>query len=318
MPKPVFYRADSIVYFFGDRTDVIPILKKGRVEIVRQDLQTGVEERETINTGEFFGVKAALGRNPHDETAMAVSDCTVIHFSIPEFEELVSGNPRILMKMLQVFSHQLRRIHHQVQNLISSEGIGTSQEAGLFAVGEYYLKEKQYSQASHVFKSYLRHWPKGIYAPQATLKVTEADDAKIMNPEPSNEFVQNSEFTVLSYDECNNLYKNGHYKEAMKGFVTMLKEAREEDHRTDAEFRLGACLYRLDQYDDASKQLTNFLRHYPNHSKFGEAIWYMGLIHEAMDDKEKAIGFFNKAEQMVAKGSPLYRQILDKKRMFGK
>jgi len=165
LPKPVFYRANAIIYFQGDKADGIPILKEGKVELSYEDLETGAEIREPIRTGEFFGVKAALGRNPHDETAMAVSDCTVIHFTIPEFEKFVSGNPRILMKMLQVFSTQLRRIHHQVQSLLSSDRISTSQEAGMFAVGEYYLKEKQYPQASHAFKSYLSHWPRGIYAP---------------------------------------------------------------------------------------------------------------------------------------------------------
>ena len=309
MPKPVFYRTNSIIYFQGDKADGIPILKKGKVELSYQDLQTGAEMREPIQTGEFFGVKAALGRNPHDETAMAISDCTVVHFSIPEFEEVVSGNPRILMKMLQVFSTQLRRIHHQVQSLFSTDRVGTSQEAGLFAVGEYYLKERQYAQASYAFKSYLNHWPTGIYAPQATLKLGEAEVGHVESPE---------ETPAMSFAEIDNNYKLGRYKDAMKGFVSMINNGRDPEHTAQAEFRVGFCLHHLNRYDDAMRQLAAVIRKYPKHPYLGEAVWYMGLGHEAMGEEEKALGFIRKAGQIVSRGDSLYRQIVKKMRDLGR
>lgn len=318
MPKPVFYRANAIIYFQGDKADGIPILKEGKVELSYEDLETGAEIREPIRTGEFFGVKAALGRNPHDETAMAVTDCTVIHFSIPEFEKFVSGNPRILMKMLQVFSTQLRRIHHQVQSLLSTDRISTSQEAGMFAVGEYYLKEKQYPQASHAFKRYLKHWPSGIYAPQATLKVGEAEAAQAEALDEVEESGETAlDYTSMSFTEINNHYKLGRYKDAMKGFLSLIKENREPEHHAYVEFRIGCCLYHMDMFKDATRQLASVIRKYPKHPYLGEAIYYMGLSHEQMGDEEKALGFLRKAGQLVPEGGSLYRQVLKKIRDLG-
>ena len=318
MPKPVFYRANAIIYFQGDRADGIPILKEGQVELSYEDLQTGAEIREPIKTGEFFGVKSALGHYPHDETATAITDCTVVHFSLKEFEALVSDNPRILMKMLQVFSTQLRRIHHQVQSLLSSDRIGTSQEAGLFAVGEYYLSDRQYSQASHAFKSYLNHWPRGIYAPQATLKAQEADAAEV---EAAEEVVESrdpmTDYAAMSFTEINNQYKLGHYKDAMKGFLSMISDGRDPEHQAYAEFRMGCCLYFIERYKDATKQLAGVIRKYPKHPYLGEAIYYMGLSHEALGDDEKALGFLKKAGQMVPEGGSLYRQVVKKIRDLG-
>ena len=306
------------MYFQGDNADGIPILKEGKVELTYEDLQTGAEIREPITTGEFFGVKAALGRFPHDETAMAITDCTVIHFSISEFEKVVSGNPRILMKMLQVFSTQLRRIHHQVQSLLSSDRINTSQEAGMFAVGEYYLKEEQFPQASHAFKSYLNHWPKGIYAPQATLKAGEADAAQVESMEEIEDVGdQIADYSMMTFTEINNHYKLGRYKESMKGFLSMIKDGREPEHLAYVEFRVGCCLFHMEMFNDAMKQLASVIRKYPKHPYLGEAIYYMGLSHEKMGDNDKALGFLRKAGQLVPEGGSLYRQVLKKIRELG-
>ncbi len=318
MPKPVFYRANAIIYFQGDRADGIPILKEGQVELSYQDLQTGSEIRESVKIGEFFGVKANLGGYRHDETAMAVTDCTVVHFTVAEFEEVVSKNPQLLMKMLQVFSTQLRRIHHQVQRLLSTDRISGSPEAGLFSVGEYYMNDKQYPQASHAFKSYLHHWPTGIYAPQATLKVGEAEAAQL---EAMEEFVESNEpvadYSAMSFTEINNLYKLGRYMDAMKGFLSMINDERDPEHLAYSEFRVGCCLYHLDRYRDATKQLAMVIRKYPKHPYLGEAIYFMGLSHEMMGDSEKALGFMKKAGQLVPEGGSLYRQVLKKIRELG-
>ena len=318
MPKPVFYRAGAIIYFQGDKADGIPILKEGRVELSYEDLETGGEVSEPIQTGEFFGVKAALGKNPHDETAMAVTDCTVVHFTVPEFEEVVAGNPRILMKMLQVFSTQLRRIHHQVQSLLSADRVGTNQEAGLFAVGEYYLKEEQFSQASHAFKSYLNHWPRGIYAPQATLKAGEADAAaETAARSTDGDREPMMDYSSMSFTEINNQYKLGRYADAMKGFVSMVGDGRDPEHLAYAQFRIGCCLYHIDKHQDANKQLAMVIRKYPKHPYLGEAVFYMGLSHEKMGEDEKALGFMRKAGQLVPEGGALYRQVVRKLREMG-
>lgn len=317
MPKTVFYRANAIVYFQGDKAEGVPILKAGKVELAYEDIQTGAEIREPIKTGEFFGVKAALGNYPHDEIAMAITDCVVIHFSLAEFEDFVAENPRILMKMLQVFSTQLRRIHNQVQNLLSADRVNTNQEAGMFAVGEYYLKEKQYPRASYAFRSYLKHWPKGIYATQVAAKAEVAEQYMHGSSKVAPEVQggsRESDSPPANFDEIDVQYKMGHYREAMKGFLSMIQSEKDRAILAIAEFRVGCCLYYLDMFKEAAGQLVSAIRKYPNESFLGEELFYIGLCHKKSRDTEKAYSFFTKAEQLIPKGGSLYRQVLEETR----
>lgn len=318
MPKTVFYRANAIVYFQGDKADGIPILKTGKIELAYEDIQTGAEVRESIKTGEFFGVKAALGNYPHDEIAMAITDCLVIHFSIAEFESFVAEHPRILMKMLQVFSTQLRRIHHQVQNLLSTDRINTNQEAGMFAIGEYYLKEKQYPKAYYTFKKYLQHWPKGIYAPQATLKAGIAEKSLYGNSpavsEANEESLEPPVPPAANFDEIDARYKMGNYKEAMRGFLSIVQNEQDKAILAIAEFRIGCCLYHLDMFNEAAGQLASAIRRHPDESFLGEELFYIGLCHKELGEMEKAYNFFVKAGNLIPKDGPLYKQVLEKTR----
>jgi TolA-binding protein len=131
--------------------------------------------QDHIKTGEFFGVKSALGRYPREENAVVLSDASVLMFSVPEFEQLASQNTRIIMKMLKVFSNQLRRLHAKVRNLLDVEE-QVDPEEGLFQIGEYYMKKRQYAQALYAFNKYLTYYPAGKYHQQANKMAQTAED----------------------------------------------------------------------------------------------------------------------------------------------
>ena len=110
------YKANSVIYFKGDASEKIYILKTGRISLTSEDIETGQEVRDFIQTGEFFGVKSALGRYPREESALVLGDAEVVQFSVPEFEQFVAQNTRVIMKMLKVFSNQLRAIHKKTES----------------------------------------------------------------------------------------------------------------------------------------------------------------------------------------------------------
>jgi CRP-like cAMP-binding protein len=194
VPKAAQYKADSVIYFQGDIAEKIFILKTGKVLLKSNDIETGEEYRELIATGEFFGVKSALGKYTRDETAMAVSDAELLLFSVVEFEQLVLSNTRIIMKMLKVFSNQLRRIHHKVQSLIS-KGEQTDPETGLYSIGEYYLKNRQWQQALYGFDRYLTYYPSGKHAAKALQYLQTLNPAK--GETPSSSLTKESESSIL-------------------------------------------------------------------------------------------------------------------------
>ena len=165
MPKPLQYKTGSLIYAEQENADKVFILQEGKVSLVYQDIETGEDVREQLQSGEFFGVKSALGHYPRQENVITLTNSSVVAFTIPEFEALVMSNTRIIMKMLRVFSNQMRRVHTQVSKLLATKEV--KPEEGLFSIGEKYLKNKEYAHAKYVFSRYLIHYPTGKRAAQA-------------------------------------------------------------------------------------------------------------------------------------------------------
>ncbi|MDR2247828.1 MAG: cyclic nucleotide-binding domain-containing protein [Treponema sp.] len=167
MPKLLSYQSGSVIYFQGDIADKIYIVQQGSVRVTSQNIETGSDEHDTLQPGEFFGVKSALGGYNREENAVTVQDSVIVIMSVSEFEQFATANTRIVMKMLKVFSNQLRRVHRQVMSLMVKEG-QPDPEAGLFRVGEYYLRNKRYVEARYVFSRYLTYYPASANASRAT------------------------------------------------------------------------------------------------------------------------------------------------------
>src|SRR5574344_1783901 len=121
MPKAVQYTKGSIIYFAGDRDERVFILQQGIVILTSTDIETGAPVTEQIRNGEFFGVKSALGRFPREETATVLTDTLVVAMTVQEFEKVFSSNQQVILKMLRVFSNQLRQIHKKTESILNKE-----------------------------------------------------------------------------------------------------------------------------------------------------------------------------------------------------
>lgn len=165
MPPPVAqqivtrtYKSGSIIYFEGDKSEYIYILKGGRVILTSLKLDSNEEVKEDVRPGEFFGVKSAVGRYPREETAQTIGDTVVLALPIPEFERMILKNVNVVRKMLRVFSNQLRKVHKIVRSVMGEEDT-INAEAELFKIGEYYYKEGVYKHAQYAFKKYIDYYP---------------------------------------------------------------------------------------------------------------------------------------------------------------
>lgn len=164
------YKHGSIIYFEGDRSDDIYILKGGRVVLTSIKVDTGEELKENIKLGEFFGVKSTIGRYPREETAQTIGDTTVLVVNRADFEKMILKNVPLVTKMLRVFSNQLRRIHKMVrESLGETDSINPAAE--LFKIGEYYYKSGASQQAIHAYKKYLEYYPGTKFSDQAMKRI---------------------------------------------------------------------------------------------------------------------------------------------------
>jgi TolA-binding protein len=282
------------------------ILQTGKVNLVYQDVETGQDVHDLVQPGEFFGVKSALGRYPREENALALQDASIMAFTIPEFEALAAANTRIIMKMLKVFSNQMRRIHHQVSSLMEKEE--QNPEAGLFNVGQYYLKNKSWAQAKYVLSRYLTYYPSGKHAAQAAKDLDTADislaksggGAKPFSPlAPQAEDAKPGlTDTAKAYYDAVSLISQQKYQQAYFGFKKIVDANEDPEYAAKSSFEIGRCLFLLGKSDDCIKYYTSMITKYPKHPDLGDALFFMGQSYEKNNRKDMAVTFYKKILSM--------------------
>ncbi len=165
MPKAMSYSKGSVVYFEGDSDDRVFILQKGRAVIETIDVETRLQTSEQIKQGEFFGVKSAIGHFPREETVKTLEDSVCISMTSQEFELLFSNNKQLIMKMLRVFSNQLRQIHKKTEAVLNKND-SINQVSGLYSVAKAFYEDGHWQSCEDVCKTYLKFYPTAQHANQ--------------------------------------------------------------------------------------------------------------------------------------------------------
>jgi TolA-binding protein len=303
--------------------DKVFILNSGKVSLNYEDIETGQEIHDLVKTGEFFGVKSALGRFGREETAVVLADSTVVAFSVPEFEQLVIKNSRVVLKMLKVFSNQLRRIQKQVQNLIYAEE-HINPEKGLFSIGEYYLKNKAYGEAIYAFKRYLVYYPSGANSSEAIKNIETAENymqkygqgqgpdlksqqqqpAEAEKPQPTKEMSD----IAQNYYKAVSLISQEKYDDAYNEFKTIVNSSQDEEYISKSQYEMGRCLFYMKKYDNCIRLFTTWIQKYPKHPDLKDALFFIANSHEGMDNKDKAISIYKKVLALTPESESLYQK----------
>jgi TolA-binding protein len=322
-PKAMSYKANSVIYFQGDISDKIYILKAGRLSLNSIDIETGQEIHDPIQTGEFFGVKSAMGKYSREENAVVLSDSQVITFSVPEFEQLVYQNTRIIMKMLKVFSNQLRRMHKRVRNLLAMEE-QQDPETGLFKIGEYYLTNKLYPQAIYTFSRYLTYYPSGSFHQEATRNIESAESMAQKygigkGPAPAAQPASSStnkptggkqlSDVAKQYYNAVSLFSQQDYGAALKEFQQIADSGGDPEYTLKSRYELGRCLYSLKKHDECIKHFTELIQKFPKLPDLPDALFIVGQSYKEKGANDKALGFFKKILSMTSEGDSIQRKV---------
>ena len=308
MPKPFQFRSGSLIYFQGDAAEKIFILQNGKVSLVYQDIETGEDVRDQVQPGEFFGVKSALGRFPREENAVALADSTVMALTVPEFEALAMANTRIVMKMLKVFSNQMRRIHKRVSGLLEKEE--AKPDEALYNMGEYYLKNKRYAHGKHVFSRYLTYYPSGRHAAQAA-KCLEASElalakygdssistAKAAAPQAAPPQKEQQSEAAKAYYDAVSLISQEKYQQAYLAFKKIIDAHEDPEWTARSSYELGRCMFMQNKFDDCVQHYTTMLTQYPRHPDLKDAVFLLGQCYEKSGKKGQAAAFYTKILSM--------------------
>ena len=334
MPKPMNYKANSVIYFRGDMSDRIFILKSGRVSLNSNDIETGQEVHDYIQTGEFFGVKSALGKYAREEDAVVLADSECVMFSVPEFEQLVSTNTRIILKMLRVFSNQLRRMHAKVRNLLALDE-QVDPEIGLFRIGEYYLRKKQYDQAVYILRRYIYHYPGGKLAAEAKRLLATAEDysqkyGSGKGPSiPGSRVAAETEVRPPAVDNnaplpaigqlfynAVSIFSQQKYSEAIREFKKVAEASPESEYAAKSLFEMGRCLYEMKQFEPAIRHFTKLIQNYPKLAELDDALYYIGHSYQDLGETKRAASFYKKILSLPAVGEGTERKVKQAMRLL--
>lgn len=174
MPKSVSFTKGSVIYFAGDIDDRVFILQKGNAVATSDDVETKLPVTEQIKNGEFFGVKSALGHFPREETVTTPEDSLCISMTVQEFEKIFSSNKQVIMKMLRVFSKQLRQIHSKTEAILN-QGEEINQISGLFSVAQAFYNDEKWRSCADVCLTFLKHYSSSPYAKDAANMYAKAN-----------------------------------------------------------------------------------------------------------------------------------------------
>lgn len=158
MPKAIQFSRGSIIYFEKDIDERIFILQKGVIVLESTDIENNTQTSEAVHNGEFFGVKSALGHFPREETARVLADSLAVSMTVQEFETLFSGNKQVIMKMLRVFSSQLRQVHKKTESILTNN-TSQNQQEGMLSVAKSFYSDEQYRACCDICVKYLTRFP---------------------------------------------------------------------------------------------------------------------------------------------------------------
>ena len=161
----VNYKKDTYIIIEGKQNaDCFFIIQQGKVRISKEVTVEG--EKDELGPGDFFGVISTMSSHSHIENAQALTDVVLISVRQNQYVGLIQKNSQVAIKIILQFSKRLRYLNETLARLTlkNTADYGPSH---LYDVAEYYLSQKQYSQAMYAYGQYVKHCPNGEKAAAA-------------------------------------------------------------------------------------------------------------------------------------------------------
>lgn len=310
MPKAIQYKSNSVIYFAGDSDYRVFLLQKGKLVLSAIDIETGVQINEYIREGEFFGVKSALGKFPREESVMVVADSVCLAFSTPEFELFAQNNTRIVMKMLKVFSNQLRHIHHQIESILKSEE-QTNPDDGMYSVALAFSNAQDFGPAGEVAMRYLQLFPSGKHTTemkqlvQRGLVRQDGDGRAAPNfiPQTTHPRSETEAKPEDIYNIAEKFEEQGKIEDAFRQYQAVINGS-DENLKQKAYLKAVKCLYKTENYNKGIQMGTGFINSFPSSPVIPFILVEMGNCYKKLDQLNKAEAFYAKASAMNPQAVP--------------
>jgi len=182
-PVIVKFVKDSFFVVEGKAdTDRFYIIQSGTVRVSR-DVDRITGEKESIaGPGDIIAAVSVMAGYSYIETAVAVTDVTLLAVERKSYSSLIRAKTPIAVKIIQQFSRRLRTLNEVLSRLaVSASAI--SEPAHLFNVAEFYAKQRKYGQALYAYQRYVGYCPNAGNVKEAKQKAAQlAPNVKVARP----------------------------------------------------------------------------------------------------------------------------------------
>ncbi len=155
----VNFKKNSYIIVEGKQNaDAFYILRSGKVRISKETEVVEEEGGNILAPGDFFGVISTMSSHSHIETALALSDVSLISVARDQYGLLIERNAPVAMKIIQSFSRKMRYLDEALTRL-TFKNTASGDPSHLFKVAEYYARQSQYNQAYYAYYRFLQNCP---------------------------------------------------------------------------------------------------------------------------------------------------------------
>ena len=108
-------RKGRVFYSPGEQSEVLFILKTGRVQISRMAEDGRKLTTAVLEPGAIFGEMPMLSQHMEDSTAEALDDCLICVMSRHDLEVMVSSNPRVALNIIHNLAGRVRDLESRLE-----------------------------------------------------------------------------------------------------------------------------------------------------------------------------------------------------------
>ena len=197
----VNYRKDSYIVVEGKPTsDKFFIIKQGNVRCFKA-VDFG-ENSAVLGPGDFIGVVPCMAGRLQTETAIAVTDVTLIVVRKDQYIDLIQSNTPIALKIIRTFSDRMRKLNDTLTKLTLQDAVVVSPEQ-LFTIASFYNKIGQTDIAVYCYYQYLKVCPQGKKTDTAKkMFVALKQHTKAVYFEPSADAIRSYPKNTMIFSEC--------------------------------------------------------------------------------------------------------------------
>ena len=110
-------RRGKIFYMPEDTSQVLFLLKEGRVQLYRISPDGKKLVIATIGPGTIFGEMALIGQGMHNTFAEAVEDCVLLVMSREDVERLLVTKPKVALRIFEALGSRLKETEARIEEI---------------------------------------------------------------------------------------------------------------------------------------------------------------------------------------------------------